>query len=194
MTGPKPDERRRDPQVRARILAATCDLLIEVGYVQLTIEGVARRAGVGKATIYRWWPSKGALLLEAAADHLAIGSVPDSGSTRDDLTEGARQLIRTFSNPVARRVIFVVTAQLDDDPAVAATFRERWVYPWRQSMAAALARGIARGDLAPNLDVELMLDTIVGTVFQRTLVMATPRTRGLAKDLVMLLLEGAAPE
>jgi AcrR family transcriptional regulator len=143
---------------------------------------------VSKATIYRWWPSKSELVLDAAADHLAIGLVPDSGSTRADLRAAADQLVATFSDRIAAIVILAAIARVDDDPEMAAEFRRRSVLPWRTSAAAALERGVARGDLRSDLDVALALDILVGTVFQRTLVVAAPMTEGLAESLVDVLL------
>lgn len=180
--------RKRDPGAQSAILAATREVLLEVGYHGLTIEGVARRAGVGKATIYRWWPSKGTLVLEAAAEHIAIRQAPDSGDTRVDLREAAQALIDVFLDPIARIVIFAATAGLDDDPGMATAFRSETVYPWRQSTVLAIQRGIARGDLRADLDAALALDVMVGTVFQRTLVVATPAVAGLADAIADLLL------
>lgn len=180
--------RHRDPEAQAAILEATRGLLLEVGYQGLTIESVARRAGVGKSTIYRWWPTKGALVLEATADHLAIGVVPDTGDTREDLLTATRQLIDTFSDPLASTVIFAVIAHLEDDPSLGATFRDTWVYPWRSSAAKAIERAIARGDLPSDVDHDLYLDLLVGTVFQRTLVRASPATAGLEEALVRVIL------
>jgi AcrR family transcriptional regulator len=179
--------RPRSRESQRAILAAALAALTEVGYQRLTIQGVARQAGVSKATIYRWWPSKAELVLEAAADHLAIGLVPDSGSTRTDLHAAADQLIHTFSDPIAAIVILAAIARVDDDPAMAAEFRRRSVLPWRTSATAALERGVARGDLRADLDVELALDLLVGTVLQRTLVVAAPKVEGLAESLVDVL-------
>jgi AcrR family transcriptional regulator len=180
--------RHRDPEAQAAILEATRGLLLEVGYQGLTIEAVARKAGVGKSTIYRWWSTKGALVLEATADHLEIGTVPDTGDTREDLLIAARQLVDTFSDRLAAIVIFAVIAHLEDDPTLAAGFRDTWVYPWRRSAAEAIDRGVARGDLPADADRELYLDVLVGTVFQRTLVLARPATAGLGEALVELIL------
>ena len=179
--------RPRDAKTQQSILRATRELLLDVGYPRLTIEGVAARAGAGKPTIYRWWPTKGALVLEAASDHLAIGLVPDTGDTRQDLLIAVEQLIKTFSDRLAGIVIFAVIANLDDDPTVAATFRDTWVYPWRQSAADAIQRGVGRGDLPPDTDIQFTLDVIVGTVFQRTLTMAHPMTEGLARNIIDLI-------
>lgn len=183
-----PRGRRRDPNTQQSILEATRELLLEVGYSQITIEGVAARAGAGKATIYRWWPTKGALVLEAAEESISIGRVPDTGDTRQDLSIATQQLISTFSDHLAGIVIFAVTANLDDDPTMAMTFRDVFVYPWRMSAAEAIQRGIDRGDLPPDTDIQFTLDVIVGVVFQRTLTLAQPMTDGLEQAILKLVL------
>lgn len=178
------------PHSEQVIKAAVLSLLLERGYPALTIEGVAARAGVGKTTIYRWWPSRAALVLDAAREHLALGLVPDTGDGREDLRQGLDQLVRTFSDPVAGAVAFVAIAGLEADPSLAETFRARWVTPWRRSLEAALQRAMARGELPADLDLGLAMDLLVGTVFQRTLVIARPATDGLPEALVALLFDG----
>ncbi len=185
--------RPRDPKTQQSILQATRELLLEVGYPRLTIEGVATRAGAGKATIYRWWTTKGDLVLEAAADHLAIGLVPDTGDTRQDLLIAAQQLIKTFSDRLAGLVIFAVIANLDPDPNVARAFRDTWVGPWRQSAVEAIERGINRGDFPASTDSVFILDVVVGAVFQRTLVVPEPMTGGLDQAILDLILPTPNP-
>ncbi len=185
--------RPRDPKTQQSILQATRELLLEVGYPRLTIDGVAARAGAGKATIYRWWTTKGDLVLEAAADHIAIGLVPDTGDTRRDLLIATQQLIKTFSDRLAGIVIFAVIANLDDDPKVASAFRDTWVAPWRQSAAEAIQRGINRGDFPANTDPVFTLDVIVGAVFQRTLVIPQPMTEGIDQAIIDLILPTPDP-
>lgn len=162
--------------------------MLTSGYSNLTIEGVADSAGVAKTTIYRWWPSKAALVLDATARQLEIGVVPDTGSTREDLTIAVCQLVETFSDPLAGSVILAVVAHLEADPWMAATFRDRWVYPWRQSASEALQRAVDRGELASDSDLSLLLDVIVGTVFQRAVTVAEPDVEGLETSLVDLIL------
>ena len=162
--------------------------MLHSGYSNTTIEGVAESAGVAKTTIYRWWPSKAALVLDAAAQSLEIGVVPDTGSTREDLTIAVRQLVDTFSDPLAGSVILAVVAHLEADPWMAVTFRDRWVYPWRQSASEALQRAVDRGDLPSGSDLPLLLDVMVGTVFQRAVTVAEPNVEGLESSLVDLIL------
>ncbi len=85
-------------------------------------------------------------------------------------------------------MIFAVTANLDDDPTMAKTFRDVFVYPWRMSAAEAIQRGIDRGDLPPDTDIQFTLDVIVGVVFQRTLTLAQPMTDGLEQAILKLVL------
>jgi AcrR family transcriptional regulator len=184
----RPPGRPRDPDTHAAVLEATRRLLIEHGYHRLTFEAVATAAGTTRSTLYRWWPSRGALVLEAAAEHLDIGAVPDTGDSREDLRIAIRQLIDTFSDHLAGVVILAAIANLDGDWTMARAFREQWVYPWRTTAAAAIQRAIARGDLADGTDVQFLLNVIVGTVFQCTVTPATPMTDGLVDALVDLTL------
>ena len=192
---PEPDARGRPRDTRSHeaILAATLELLNEVGYQRLTVEGVAKRARVGKSTIYRWWESKLDLVLEATAPHVDIGLVPDTGSTRGDLMAGLDQVIGTYADSVAAHVIFAVIADLEEDPRLRVTFRNTRVLPWRTSLAEAIERGKARGDLRSDLDVQFVIDLLVGMVFQRVLIVPEPLTDGLAQRLVDLVVDGTLP-
>lgn len=193
VTTTKSPGRSRDLRAMEAIFQATRELLLERGYPDLTIEGVAHRAKVGKSTIYRWWPSKQSLVLDAAAKELHFGDVPDTGNTRQDLISGIDQLTRTFSNPVAGAVISAAIAHVERDPTLTRNFRNRWVTPWLQSFSAALERGIARGDLPRGLDVLFTGDLVLGLVFKRTLTHENPETEGLTAGLVDFLLNGRLP-
>jgi AcrR family transcriptional regulator len=179
--------RPRSERSKIAIFAAVRDLLLADGYANLTMEAVARRAGVSKATIYRWWKTKGELVLEAAKQEIAIGTVPDTGDSRADMDAAIGQLIDTFTRPLASIVIFAAIATGASDPKMAQIFRDRYVYPWRLSAFEALERARARGDVTAE-DLHFLLDVIVGTVFQRTLVMKEPMVEGLKENLLGLIL------
>lgn len=167
-------------------MQATRELLLELGYSRLTVEAVAVRSGTSKATIYRWWSSKGQLVLDAAKSEISIGTVPAHGTTHDDLTAAIEQLINTFSRPLASIVIFAAITTLGDDPKMAQIFRDEVVYPWRHSATEAIQRGISRGEVNHS-DTQFILDMIVGTVFQRTLVLKQPQTEGLTENLLAMI-------
>ena len=175
--------RPRSERSRASILAAVRKLLLKDGYTNLTMEAVARQAGVSKATIYRWWKTKGELVLEAAESEIAIGSVPDTGDSRADMDAAISQLIETFTRPLASIVIFAAITTGGSDPKMAQIFRDQFVYPWRVSAFEALERARTRGDVSVQ-DLHFLLDVIVGTVFQRTLVMKEPMIEGLKENLL----------
>lgn len=175
--------RPRSERSRTAILGAVRKLLLKAGYASLTIEAVAREAGVSKATIYRWWKTKGELVLEAAEKDISIGTVPDTGDAKADLDAAICQLIDTFTRPLASIVIFAAITTGGSDPKMAQLFRDRHVYPWRVSAHRALVQAQQRGEVAMD-DLHFLLDVIVGTVFQRTLVVKEPMTAGLRENLL----------
>lgn len=190
MTDERDDQPRRgrprSRKSRDAILSAVRQELLSGGYARLTMERVAAKAGVSKATIYRWWSTKGELALEAAESEISIGVVPDTGNSVRDLDIAIQQLIETFSRPLASIVIFAAITTAGNDPVMAQVFRDKHVYPWRRSAAEALERASSRGDVSLD-DVQFILDVIVGTVFQRTLVMKTPLVEGLKQNLLCIV-------
>ncbi|WP_413717078.1 TetR/AcrR family transcriptional regulator [Silicimonas sp. MF1-12-2] len=178
--------RPRSERSKAAILAAVRKLLLKDGYVNLTIEAVAQEAGVSKATIYRWWKTKGELVLEATEQEIAIGTVPDTGDSRADMDAAIGQLIDTFTRPLASIVIFAAITTGGSDPKMAQIFRDRFVYPWRVSAFEALERARRRGEISAE-DLHFLLDMIVGTVFQRTLVVKVPMIEGLKENLLGII-------
>jgi AcrR family transcriptional regulator len=186
-------ERRRSLRSHQAILAATAQLLAEVGYTALTIEGVAARAGVGKATVYRWWPSKGALVIEAMSEQLAMPAVPETGDLRQDLLTVGQNVVQTLAHSPAGGVIPALAADLMRDPGMAEQFRDRVIRPRRAAVTQILRLAADRGELPADLDTELLLDVYAGAIFYRVLVSGEPVTDLLAEQLVSLLLDGKTP-
>ncbi len=186
-------DRRRNSRSHKAILDATTHLLTDVGYGQLTIEGVAARAGVGKATVYRWWPSKGALVIEAMSNGQSVPHPPDTGSLRTDLLDAVRRVIHLLTSSPEGAVIPALAADLVDDPALAKQFREQILRPRRSVATDVVRRAVERGELPPDVDVELLLDVYAGAVFYRHVVSGEPVTDNLAEKLVGLLLDGTKP-
>ena len=151
------------------------------------MEAVAAEAGVSKATIYRWWKTKGELVLEAAEADISIGLVPETDDSRADVEAAIDQLVDTFSRPLASIVIFAAITTGGNDPVMAQIFRDKYVYPWRVSAAEAMTRALPE-DRADADKIQFLLDVVVGTVFQRTLVLKEPNTMGLKERLMGLVL------
>ena len=142
MAGPAQDSgRRRSARSHSAIVAATQELLVERGYRELTIEGVAARAGVGKQTIYRWWPSKAALVLEAyLAGSEAVAQPPETGALLEDVRALLQWLIDVLAGPVGGRVVPGLVADLQHDRDLAEGFH-RDVVPARRSAMLGVLEG-----------------------------------------------------
>jgi AcrR family transcriptional regulator len=192
-TAENPRVPRRSTRSHRAILAATTQLLGECGYTALTIEGVAARAGVGKATVYRWWPSKGALVIEALSSTASTPAVTETGDLRRDLLTAVRAVVHTFARSPEGAVIPALAADLMRDPAMAEQFRDQMIRPRRSAVVEILRRAADRGELPPDADIELLLDVYAGAVFYRVLVSGEPVTDLLAEQLVGLLVDGKTP-
>lgn len=144
-------------------------MLEEIGFDKLSLEGVATRAGVGKATIYRWWPSKSALVMEALLRVLEpMPQIGDSGSARQDIEDHMTrlaQLLRGKSGRVVREMIAL--AQFDDDTM--RIFNDSYLDPRRSALVAALRRGAQRGEFREDLDLNLVFDLLYAPLLQRLL-------------------------
>jgi AcrR family transcriptional regulator len=185
--------RRRNSRSHEAILAATSELLTEVGYARLTIEGVAARAGVGKATVYRWWPSKATLAVEAMSRQPGNPLPAETGDLRTDLLNAIRMAIHALARRPEGALIPALAADLMGDPSLAAQFREQILRPRRSRVSALLRNAIDRGELPANVDIDLLMDVYVGAVFYRVVVTGEPVNETLAEQLVSLLLDGKPP-
>jgi AcrR family transcriptional regulator len=190
-----PRGRRRSDRSHQAIITATQELLVERGYRALTIEGVAARAGVGKQTIYRWWPSRAALVLEAyllGSDRVQFPSA-DSGSTREDVRALITWLADVLAEPTGGRVVAGLIGDLQHDPDLAEGFHQDVVPARRQAMLAALEGGRERGEIRADADIELAVDALHGAVFYRLLLSGQPLDAAFAGRLADQILDGLAP-
>jgi len=185
--------RPRSEHARLSILRSTLKALAENGFSDLTIEGVAARASVGKATVYRWWPDKGALIADAfAASTVRKLHFPDTGSVDTDMSQQMRQLVKIFRSRRGRIVSAILAAGQSDRDLIAA-FRERFMMPRRLEAYATLRRGILRGELRKNLDLDLLLDSLYGPIYMRFLIRHDRLTPKFVDGLCALVLGGARP-
>jgi AcrR family transcriptional regulator len=184
---------RRSARAHAAILTATTDLLTEAGYSALTIEGVAARSGVAKTTVYRWWSTKPALVIEAVAAALPVPTQTDTGDLRQDLLTAVQGVVHTFARTPVGAVIPALAADVMSAPQLAEQFRNQLIRPRRSAVVEILLRAAARGELPPDVDTDLLLDVYAGAVFYRILISGEPITDLLAEQLVGLLLDGKTP-
>jgi AcrR family transcriptional regulator len=184
----RPRDTRRDQE----ILAAVLRLLEHTSYSDLTIAAIARSAGVGKPTLYLRWSSKASVVADAVVRVLSDEPFPDLGDVRADLVTGLREMIHLFNTTAAGRVLPGLVADLHDDPELLAAFSERYFLPRRRSARAALERGVARGELAQGLDLELMVDLLVGPVYYRLLARGE-KIEISPEDLTAAVLRAAGP-
>jgi AcrR family transcriptional regulator len=188
----QPARRRRQSSHRA-ILAATQQLLVERPYREVTIEGIAARAGVGKQTIYRWWSSKAALVLEAyLAGADAVPPPTEQATVREDVPALLGWLIAVLAEPTGGRVVAGLVGDLQHDAALAEGFHRDVVPARREAMLAALERGRARGEVRADADLELAVDALHGAVFYRLLLSGEPLDEAFAERLGSQVLAGLA--
>jgi AcrR family transcriptional regulator len=183
--------RRRSERSHEAIIAATQQLLVERSYAELTIEGIAARAGVGKQTIYRWWPSKAALVLEAyLAGSNAVPAPPAAATVGDDVRALLGWLIAVLAEPTGGHVVAGLVGDLQHDPGLAEGFHREVVPARREAMLAALERGRERGEIRDDADVELAVDALHGAVFYRLLLSGEPLDTDFAERLADQVLVG----
>jgi AcrR family transcriptional regulator len=161
--------RPRSEATDAAILDAASALLEECGYSSMTVDEVAARAGVGKQTLYRRWPSKAAVVLDALSRQAAREvAVPDSGSLHEDVRALLRNAFAVLRMGRAR-VVASLMAEAQHDEAFAVAFRDIFVAPRRAVLAELLHRGIVRGELGADTDVGFMVDLVYGPMWYRLL-------------------------
>ncbi|MFC7731305.1 TetR/AcrR family transcriptional regulator [Actinomadura keratinilytica] len=162
--------------------------LEEHGYAALTVQGIAARAGVGKQTIYRWWQSKADVVLDALIDmadtHIAV---PDRGSLPEDLMAFLKA---TFDQRGRRPVLIGLMAQALLDPAFARAFRDRFLASRRAAMRKILERAATRGEVAPDIDPETVIDVVYGVLWYRLMLNHAPLDETASSQISDLLLRG----
>ncbi|MDT0448025.1 TetR/AcrR family transcriptional regulator [Streptomyces hesseae] len=179
---------RRDEAARLAVLHAADDLLAEHGFGALTVEAIARRAGVAKQTIYRWWPSKVEILLdtliEDSGKHLPV---PTEKPTAESIRGYLRDFARFLTGDPAGKVLLALIAEAQHDPGTAESFHQRYLGPRRDQERDMLARGIDAGEISPVLGPDATIDALVGPIVYRALTGASIPS-GLVDALVENLL------
>ena len=191
----RPMGRPRDARADRAILHATRELIAERGIHEFRTEDVAARAGVGKGAIYRRYPSKDELVTAAVGamvdDEI---QVPDTGSTRSDLLALMREAVELYRGSLPGRLMPNLVSAMAQRPELARTVRDGFLAGRREALTQVLARGIERGDLRADLDLEFALDVFGGPLFYRLLITGGPIDAQLADAVAELILRGFAPD
>jgi AcrR family transcriptional regulator len=185
--------RPRDERADRAIVTAALELIAEHGVSDLRMDDVADRARVGKATIYRRYRSKDELVTAAVAALVGEITIPDTGSTRDDLLRLMRRAVKLYSGSVEAGVMPGLVDAMSRDAELAHSVRTGFLASRRDALRAVLERGVERGDLRADSDLELALDVLGGPLFYRLLITGGPIDRRLADGVVNLMLRGFAP-
>lgn len=175
----------------AQILGMTLEVLEEKGYADLTVDEVAERTKVAKTTIYRRWPSKGALVAAAMATRVTPFVPPDTGTLEGDLLAVATRAHMILSGELGRIFAGLMgEAQLDPDlhEIMLTSTRQR-----RQMYEGVVRRGIERGELAADVDAELLIDLVVGAMWNRLLITRGALRDSLPREIVQMVLNGVKP-
>jgi AcrR family transcriptional regulator len=185
----------RSEAAREAVLQAADDLVAEIGYAKVTIEGIAARAGVAKQTIYRWWRSKTDILVDAfAADSAQELTLPDTGAFRTDLRAYLEELVRFLEVSDSGAVFRALAGQAQHDPELATRLRAEVLPRLRARDRVPFDRAAARGELPADADVDLLVDQAVGPIHFRVLVTGEPVTPALLDALVTKAAQGQPEE
>jgi len=181
----------RGPRVRTAVLAAALAELAEVGYSALTIDSVARRAGVHKTTVYRRWQDRDQLLLDAVIDQIAVDvPIPDTHAIETDLREHARSLIRWLTSPAGRAVLAAAFSDLARTPQLAGLKRRFFADRFRR-IEPVVTRAIERGELPPGTEPAQLVKAVIAPIYLRLLVTADPLDEAVADHAVRVALAAA---
>jgi AcrR family transcriptional regulator len=189
---PRAPGRPRDRRIDTDVVAAVLRTLRDGGYHAVTIDGVARRVGRARSSVYRRWRSKRHLVAYAVVSVLGEDPAADTGSTRGDLEAAVATLLRGFAGPLGAALPGLV-ADMAQDRALALIIRAKVLAPRRRSMREALERAQRRGEARRDLDVEAVLDMLTGPFYFRTLFGHAPVRRASARTIVDYVLRLLAP-
>jgi AcrR family transcriptional regulator len=183
--------RPRSEEADRAILGAATQLLAERGLAGMSIEEVAARAGVGKATIYRRWRSRGALALDAfVREFQGLQPVPDTGTLRGDLLAALRGWVQAVTRTPMGRVLLGLIAEAQHDPALGQAWRTQVMEPLRAQRTVMITRAVARGEIPASTDPDVVLDLLYGASYHRLLHGHRPLTDAFIRDAVDMIIAG----
>jgi AcrR family transcriptional regulator len=181
----------RSEQVHDKVLAAAGQLMLEGGLAAATMEAIAARAGVSKRTLYKYWPSRGAVALEGFMRSAAAAErIPDNATAAESLEALLLAAVRLFTQTPAGPLMRSLIADAQSQPEIAAAIREQWLRPRRVAAGALVRRGVADGEFRPGLDVDVVLDMLWAPVYYRLLLGHEPLDAHFAVTAVRELVTG----
>jgi AcrR family transcriptional regulator len=185
--------RPRSEEARKAILESTLELLKQSGFADLSIESIASHAGVGKATVYRWWPNKGGLVMDAfvsvAEQEL---SFPPSGPVEKAIREQMKKWSSIFGGPLGRVIAAVIGAG-QSEPEMLEAFQNYYVEPRRREARELLKQAIKNGEIRADLDPNLILDILYGPLYFRLLIQSGPLTLAFIDQVFEIVWPGLRP-
>ena len=182
--------RPRSEQSRVAVLRATSALINEVGLRAMTTDEIAARSGVSKATIYKWWPNKYAVAVDAFLSEMATqSSDPDTGSAREDFRRTLRGLIRFYRSKSGKAYAQLV-GEAQFDPQIGSQLRENLIEARRDIMRSIFNRGVERGELRPDVNPEIAIDLIFGPAMYRLVAGQAPLNNASADAIVDAAMRG----
>jgi AcrR family transcriptional regulator len=179
--------RPRSATSQKAILATAIEILLEQGLTSMSMDDLAKRAGVSKATIYRWWASKELLALDALATEWALPTPSpdlDTGSLRGDLLARIHPWLAQLNQKPYERIIAGLLAQTQTDPEFAKLYRERFVAPRRDETRKLLFRAIDRGDIGADTNLDVTLDLLYGPIYHRLIHRHAPLSDQFATQVI----------
>ena len=190
MDEPKKRGRQRSTVAETAVLKATMELLEDRHLSSVTAEDIASKAGVSKATLYKWWPNKSRIALDAFLAQMAEDvPIPDTGSARLDFLGQLKSAIRFYTSQRGR-VLSQFIAEGRSDPELLKAFQERFQEPRRKAVRVSWERGVARGELRADIDAGTVIDLLFGPIVYRLMTEHGPLNDAAAEMLVEAVFSG----
>ncbi len=191
---PVPKGRPRSVAAEAAVIAAATAMMEEMLPAAITADAIAKRAGVSKATLYKWWPTKTHVIMDAILQRMTVAiPLPDTGTAHGDFTETMLQFVRFHTQTAFGRAVIHLFAEGLADPSIMQVYNERYLWPRRLAMLTLWERGVARGEIRADIDPHLGLDLLYGPLTARYFSQLFPIDEAMARATVDTVFSGLMP-
>lgn len=176
--------RPRSEETKKLILSTAYQMLLEIGFKAVTVDGIALKSGVSKATIYKWWPNKAAVVLDGFFDASEmLLQIPDTGSAKEDIFIQVNNLAAFFTSSKGK-IVTELIAEGQFDSNIASEYQKRYFQPRRLITRQILERGIQRNQVKKDIDIQLLIDIIYAPIFYRLMITGDKIDKGYI-DMVL---------